>query len=60
MFMVLVSRCYGHVIDKKTEVRCGTQLAQDCMLVNDTERELGTLDISTFPLYVPIAVGHVT
>ena len=60
MFMVLVSRCYGHVIDKKTEVRCGAQRAQACMLVNDTERELGTLDISTFPLYVPIAVGHVT
>lgn len=50
MFIVLVSRCYGHFIDKKTEVRCGAQLAQTCMLVNDRERELGTLDISTFPL----------
>lgn len=60
MFIVLVSRCYGHFIEKKTEVRCKAQLAQACMLVNDRERELGTLDISTSPLYVPIAVGHVT
>lgn len=49
MFVVLVSRCYRHFIDKKTEVRCGVRLAQACMLVNDRERELGTLDMSTFP-----------
>lgn len=60
MFIVLVSRCYGHFIEKKTEVRCEAQPAQACMLVNDRERELGTLDIRTSPLYVPIAVGHVT